>query len=58
MRDGYTRTREIEEAASALVAWSNEFIGDVYDHQGNRIYLDWQEVVGDLRKALKPLESG
>lgn len=55
MRDGATRAKEIEEAASSLVAWSHEFVGDVYDHRGNRIYLDWREVLGDLSKALKPL---
>lgn len=57
MRDGYTRAKEIEESAAALVAWANEFVGDVYDYQGNRIYLDWQEVLSDLQKALRPLEK-
>ncbi len=57
MRDGYARAREIEESAVALVVWSDEFVGDVYDHQGNRIYLDWGEVLENLRAALKPLKE-
>ncbi len=56
MRDGYTRTREIEEAARSLVAWS-EFIGEVRDHGGNPITADWQEVLGTLSEALKPLDG-
>jgi len=57
MRDGATRAREIEEAARSLVAWCDEFVGDVHDHKGSRIYLDWQDALGELRKALKPLEK-
>lgn len=57
MRDGYKRARDIEAAAASLVSWSEEFIGDVLDHQGNRIYSDWQDLLGILQEALRPLDE-
>lgn len=54
-RDGYTRAREIEAQAGALVAWCDEFVGDVRDNLGNSLKSsgEWDEVLRDLRDALK-----
>ena len=57
MRDGYTRAREIEEAATSLVDWCDEFVRDVLDHRGGHIYPDWDDLMGALREALKPLPA-
>ena len=57
MRDGYTRSREIEKSATELVAWVTEFVGEVRDNLGNSLTDsgEWEEVIEDLRKALIPL---
>ena len=58
MRDGYTRAREIEKAAEGLVAWVDEFVGAVYDHNGNSLTNsgEWEEVLSELREAIRPLD--
>jgi hypothetical protein len=58
MRDGATRAQEIEKKAKALVAWCREYVGNVLDNDGESLTSsgEWQEVLNDLKKALKPLE--
>lgn len=57
-RDPGDRYREIELEAAALVAWCDEFIGEVLDNNGVSLKRsgEWTEVLGDLRKALRPVE--
>lgn len=57
MKDPYTRAREIEEAASELVAWSDEFIAGVQDSRGRSIHRDFLEVLAELREALGSLDE-
>lgn len=57
MRDGYTRAREIEEAASGLVAWSEEFIAEVKDCRGLSIHADFREFLAELKEALGSLDE-
>jgi len=57
MRDGYTRAREIEEAASGLVAWSEEFVVDVKDCRGLSIHADFMEFIAELKEALGSLDE-
>lgn len=58
IRYGYTRAQEIELSAKTLVAWCNEFVADVLDHNGLSLLNsgEWQEILGDLELALEPLE--
>jgi len=57
MRDGFTRAREIEDAASDLVAWCDEFVGSVRDNHENCVTPDWLELHMALRRALRPLKE-
>jgi len=55
MRNGYTRARDIEREARALIDWVDTFVEDVRDHNGQSLIVSWEDVIEDLRWALRPL---
>ena len=58
MRDGYTRAKEVEQAAADLLGWVDEFVVDVTDQRGLSLVKsgEWEEVVEVLRASLRPLD--
>jgi len=51
-----SRAQNIEKEARMLLAWVDEFVGEVKDNRGASLTAsgEWADALGDLRRALEP----